>query len=263
MNKKLLRDILPPFLIRFLSGLKYGWHGNYATWEEAKKKCTGYSSRLILDKVKVSTLMVMEGKAAYERDSMRFEEADYSYPLMSALMWVAAQNKSKLNVLDFGGSLGSSYFQNKLFLDTITDLNWCIVEQTDFVSAGKELSLSDRLHFFYSVDECLETYKIDVVLLSSVLQYIEKPFDLLEKIKNLNCKYLIIDRTPFINGRDRITVQKVNPLIYTASYPCWFFNREKFLSLLNFSYKRIFEFEALDKANIPSEFRGFLFQKYE
>ena len=73
-------------------------------------------------------------------------------------------------------------------------------------------------------------------------------------------KYIIVDRTPFIEGDDRITIQKVHPSIYNATYPCWFFNKKKFIEYLSKAYELILEFDALDKANIASEFRGFLFR---
>jgi putative methyltransferase (TIGR04325 family) len=260
-GKQVLKKIIPVSFQRFMTGLFYGWHGNYSTWDEAKQRCTGYDSEIILEKVKYSLLKVKEGKAAYERDSVLFNEVQYSFPLLSGLMWIAAMNNGKLNVLDFGGSLGSTYFQNRLFTDSLTEVNWCIVEQPAFVECGIECFAGEGLHFYNTVEECLASYKIDVVILSSVLQYIEKPFELTGQIKAYGINYLIIDRTPFITGPDRITVQKVNHEIYPGSYPCWFFNKEKFISDFDADYKLVLEFEALDKANIISEFKGFIFQK--
>ncbi len=261
MNKKIIRDLLPPLLIRLLSGLYYGWHGNYSDWNTAKKKASGYDSKLIVEKVKTSVLKVKEGKAVYERDSVLFDSIQYSFPVLSGLMWISALNNGKINVLDFGGSLGSTYFQNRLFLDSLNEVNWCIVEQPDFVRAGLENFTTNRLHFFYSVEECLKSYKIDVVLLSSVLQYLENPYDFLDMIKSIECNYLIIDRTPFIKSKDRITVQRVNPKIYKGSYPCWFFNESAFLSYISASYEIITEFKSVDTSNIPSEFKGFILKK--
>jgi putative methyltransferase (TIGR04325 family) len=259
--KNIFKTILPERIIRWSSGLLYGWHGNYLTWDEAQKECTGYNSLKIIEKVRSSALKVKTGTVAYERDSFIFDSVQYAYPVLSALMWVAAIKKGKLNVLDFGGSLGSSYFQNKQFLDTLTEINWCVVEQPGFVDAGLKDFATDRLHFFYGISECIKTYNIDVILLSSVLQYLEKPYGFLKELLSLNIGFIIIDRTPFIKGRDRITVQKVNPEIYPASYPCWFFNKDSFVKFIGEQYTVITEFDSIDKANIKSEFRGFLLRK--
>ncbi len=259
--KNLLRKIIPGFLKIIIIPLFYGWRGNYDNWNIAKTKCSGYDSPIILEKVKESALKVKNRQVAFERDSVIFSEVQYSFPLLSGLLWIAARNNGKLNVLDYGGSLGSSYFQNKRFLDTLSDVHWCIVEQPNFVQAGLEDFSSDRIHFYYTIAECLKSNKIDVVLFSSVLQYLENPYELLEDIKSGTFDYVIIDRTPFIKGEDRITVQKVSPKIYKAKYPCWFFNKSKFLNFMSPSYELILEFDAQDKANITSEFKGFLLKK--
>jgi putative methyltransferase (TIGR04325 family) len=261
MDKNTIKDFLPPALVRLLTGLFYGWHGNFPTWNEALKRCKGYDSEAILEKVKDSALKVKNGQAVYERDSLIFDHIEHSFPLLSGLLFVAGQNSNRLNLLDFGGSLGSSYYQNKYFLDELNEVNWCVVEQPTFVKTGKKMFEDLHLHFFNSVDECLETKDIKVVLFSSVLQYLEKPYEILDSVLSKDPEFIIIDRTPFIDSDDRITVQKVNPKIYKGSYPCWFFNEEKFVSYFASDYIKVLEFDALDKANIKSRYKGFLFRK--
>jgi putative methyltransferase (TIGR04325 family) len=259
--KGIIKRILPDRIKRFITGLFYGWHGNYSSWNEALKRSTGYDNKIILDKVSLSTGKVRDGLAAYERDSVIFDQIDYSFPVLSSLLLAATQNNGRLNVLDFGGALGSSYFQNRKFLESLNEVNWCIVEQPDFTNEGLQHFSTDKLHFFRTVEECLKTYPIDVVLMSSVLQYLSEPYRLLEEILSKRIKYILIDRTPFIEGDDRISIQRVHPAIYRATYPCWFFNKDKFIAYVSQSYESVLEFDALDKANIKSEFKGFLFRK--
>jgi putative methyltransferase (TIGR04325 family) len=258
--KIVLKKILPEPVRRFLSGIYFGWHGNYDSWQEAQSRCIGYDSEVILRKVRSSLMMVKEGKAVFERDSVIFTKPEYSYPLLTGLMLVAAKNKGKLNIIDFGGSLGSTYYQNKQFLDSIYEVNWCIVEQPGFVKVGNDDFASERLHFFGSIEDCLGKFSIDAILFSSVLQYLEEPYKLLDKIKQLKFKHIIIDRTPLVLGKDRITVQRVNRMIYKASYPCWFFNKRKFSDYLVPEYRLVTDFEAIDRSNISSEFMGFVFE---
>ena len=259
--KGVVKKILPERITGLLTGLFYGWHGNYSTWEEARQKSSGYDSAMILGKVAISAGKVRDGMAVYERDSVLYDQINYSFPLLSGLLWVAARNKGRINVLDFGGSLGSSYYQNKKFLDEIPEVNWCVVEQPGFTEQGQQNFSTGRLHFFQSIEECLSNHEIDLILLSSVLQYLKEPYKLIDSVISNKIKYIIIDRTPFIDGDDRLTIQRVHPSIYKATYPCWFFNKNKFISYLSHEYDRIIEFDALDKANIPSEFKGFLFGK--
>ena len=262
MKQTLIR-LLPARLFLFLKG--YGWYGNFACWEDAKKKTAdGYEAKNILQKVKESLLKVKNGEAVYERDSVLFDKIEYSWELLAALLWVAAQNKGVLNVIDFGGSLGSTYYQNKAFLDNIPQVSWNIVEQPDFVREGKLSFENDVLKFYFSIKECIEntSKKIDIILLSSVLQYLEHPYELLSEVVNLKIPYILIDRTGFsINNKDRITVQKVPSSIYKGNYPCWFFGEEKFFHFFESNgYDLIVDFNALDKVNIASKYKGFLYK---
>ncbi len=251
--KKIIKWVTPPIFLFFLKKIYFKifnkvlpapiWTGNYTNWEEAKKECIGYDSQIILDKCKNSLLQVKNGTAYYERDSVIFDQIQYSWALLAGLQKVALNSDGKLCVLDFGGSLGSSFFQNKDFL-AINDLKWCIVEQPNFIECGKEFFESDQLKFYYTVDECLQNEQPNVLVLSSVLQYLEKPYEWIEKLLKLNLKYIIIDRTPFINNSmDIITIQNVPESIYKASYPMWFFNKENFLNKFK-EYNIISEFSS-------------------
>ena len=210
---------------------KYGWFGEYEYWDDAQKNCTGYDSNEIIDKVIASLLKVKNGEAVYERDSVLFDEIQYSWGLLSGLQRAALENNGKLCVLDFGGSLGSSYFQNKEFLGTLKELQWCIVEQEKFVNCGKEKIENEQLKFYNTIEECLIKHKPNVLLISGVLQYLEKPYEWLKYFLELGISYIIIDRTSFVeNEKDILTIQIVPEEIYKASYPAWFFNETTFFS---------------------------------
>lgn len=215
-------------------GRDYGWQGSYKTWNDATAACVGYNDPEILDKVIASALAVKRGEAVYERDSVLFDEVQYSFPLLNTLKAIAAENDKKLSVLDFGGSLGSSYFQNRILYKDLKELKWSVVEQENFVEAGKRLIEDEHLSFYNSVDEAITAKgQHDVLLLSCVLPYIEKPYELLLHLSKLNFRYIIIENTYFNNEpKDRLTVQKVPPFIYKASYPAWFLNYEKVRSTL-------------------------------
>ena len=103
---------------------------------------------------------------------------------------------------------------------------------------------NDQLKFYYTIEECLRNEQPDVLLLSSVLQYLDKPYDWIEKFTKLNFQSIIIDRTCFIqNYTDMITIQNVPEFIYKASYPMWLFNKEKFWNSFK-EYSIISEFSS-------------------
>ncbi len=246
----LIKNITPYFLKKWYRELfplpkTHGWFGNYKNWEEAQQLCTGYDSSLILEKVKNAILQVKNGNAVYERDSVLFDKIELSEPLLTAFKNIAKENKSSLHVVDFGGSLGSSYFQHKQALSEVIDLKWAVVEQKHFVDCGKQFITHDNLSFFYSIDEALQQQKGHVLFLSSVIQYFENPYELIEKCLAYGFDYIIVDRTAFIDSpKERITVQIVPESVYKASYPAWFFNEQKFVNAFLSKYTLITEFDS-------------------
>lgn len=240
---------------------EYGFFGDYSSWDEVKKISGGYEAENILAKTLESTLKVKRGEATFERDSFIFDKIQYSWGLLASLFKVAAENNNVLKVLDFGGALGSHYFQNKSFLSPVEIKKWIVVEQPHYVSrAGKEKISDGILDFAYSIDEVVDS---NVLILSSVLQYLPEPYEWLKKFMDNGIEFIILDRTAFsTEGRDRLTLQKVPPQIYEAEYPAWFLNKEKVLSMIDEKYKLLAEFEDyIDEVHeIPSEYKGALFR---
>lgn len=258
----MLKEFIPPIIWTKLAGFCYGWRGNYSSWDEAKKKSLGYDNLQVFEKVKSAALKVKLGEPAYERDSVIFNKVDYSFPLLSSLFLVALKNHDKLNVLDFGGSLGSVYFQNKKFFRTLKEFNWCIIEQKHFVDEGKKNFADEHLHFFYDINTCLMTHNINVALFASSLQYLEQPYVYLKEVVSSKIEFIIIDRTPvMLSGGDRITVQKVQKKIYNASYPCRIMSEKNLLSFfMGENYRIIYDYACADRINIKgAAFKGYFF----
>jgi len=249
--KEIVRPFVPPILldkIRRSKGLAQGgvrFYGNYPDWQAARSRAAGYESPSILRKAIESALKVHSGDAPYERDTVIFDHIEYSFPLLAALLYVASLDGGRLSVLDFGGSLGSAYHQNKGLLAALDELRWSIVEQPHFVDAGKSHLATDALHFYESIADCLVAERPNFALLSSVLQYLEQPYALLAELRVARIPYLLIDRTPVLRGLPgRITVQAVPPEIYSATYPCRVFCYEELENRLMADYELIYPFES-------------------
>ena len=265
----LVKDWLPPALLRVarhLSGKGIRFEGNYKTWGEAAALCTGYDAESILDKVLEATLKVKRGEAAFERDSVLFDEIQYSWPVTAALMWAAARNNGELHVLDFGGSLGSSYFQNRRFLSQLKAVSWHVVEQAHFIQKGKKFIEDDILKFHSSIEESVKAISPNVILLSSVAQYLPCPEWLFNQINSIEADILLFDRTPFtVAPQDTICIQHVPSDVYKASYPMWLLSRIKLLGQLS-SWRAHESFASPEgsvtsDAGIEFEFSGYIFER--
>lgn len=264
--KKIIKSFIPPIIFDiFKKPRQYGFFGNYNSWSDARSNSNGYDSPEILERVKKSLLKVKNGEVAYERDSVTFSKIQYSWPVLSSMLWTASKN-NRLNVLDFGGSLGSSYYQNRNFLSHIADLTWNVIEQKNFVECGKKFFQDDTLKFYNDEEmtRCISENKIDTLLVSSVIQYIEDPYQCLQDLLSLNIGVIIFDRTTFLKNEDRLTVQKVRPEIYNTSYPAWFLNEEKFLKIMGQKYILVSSFDSLfekiDLGDKQACEKGFIFR---
>ncbi|MES2780164.1 MAG: TIGR04325 family methyltransferase [Bacteroidota bacterium] len=246
-----------------LFGNPWGWKGNYATWAEAQQHASGYDDGKILNKVKDALLKVKAGEAVYERDSVLFDKVEYSWPLLSALMWIASQEQGKLHLIDFGGSLGSSYFQNKKFLEDLVDVKWNIVEQAKFVQCGKQYFETNQLKFYETIDACLQAGTVSSLISSSTIQYIEKPYEMLESMIQHRFKYIVFDLIPVWSKPNSIKVQTVPPMIYEASYPCWILNEHDFFKKFESAYTLMSSFETEHTIDVEGEilpYKGYIFK---
>lgn len=258
MNTDALLRRLKRFTLQWKS---YGFSGRYATWEEASRKSKGYDDDIILQKVIDATLAVQQGKAAYERDSVLFYEKQYDWFVMTALLHVYS-HQNRLNVVDFGGALGSIYFQHKFLLDPIQNLEWRIVEQPSFVAAGKKHIHDSRLHFDETLEDAFSNKDIHLVMFRCVLPYLEHPYDFLAETMRLKPAFMLIDRNPFIDEpEDRICVQKVPASIVDSSYPARFFNKKKLLDFLGRDYEIVFETFDQETVNIRCSYDGMLLKR--
>ncbi|MES2456565.1 MAG: methyltransferase, TIGR04325 family [Bacteroidota bacterium] len=236
---------------------KYGWFGDYRSWEKVSAEAGGYDAKLILEKTTNALLKVKSGEAVYERDSVIFDKKELPYSLISFFGLSASLKKGPLNVLDFGGSLGSTYYQIRDFLTAENCTSWNVVEQEHYVTTGKANFEDETLKFYTSIDQCLADKKIDLVLLSSSVQYLSEPHVFLEKLASYNFDFILFDRTAFNNAtNDRLTLQIVPPEIYEASYPAWFFHQEFFLSHFASRYRVVAEFPSYVPGESPMRIDG-------
>lgn len=260
---------LPKSLLNKLRKKHLFFEEGYPSWELAEKQCSGYDAKNILEKVLASTLKVKRGEASYERDSVIFDEINYSWPTLAGLMYAAAQNGGILNVLDFGGSLGSSYFQNRKFIQTLPNTRWNIIEQEHYVKAGQEHIQSEQIRFYPTIEACLLENKPNVILISSVLQYIQIPENTLSELSNTGAKILILDRTPMASIEShQLVIQHVPASIYLASYPMWIFSRQKLELALSNNWNLIARNTGLNERfttskNLEFSFEGMLLEARE
>jgi putative methyltransferase (TIGR04325 family) len=235
--------------------------GDYPTWAAALRDSRGYDDVTITEKVVAAARAVRDGQAAWERDTVLFHTPAKNEPVFAALRQAAAANHGRLHVVDFGGALGSTWWQHRAWLGDIAEVRWWIVEQPALVVAGRREFTIEPLRFFESLAAAASAGAPDTLVLSGVLSYLESPHAMLAEARQLGFRRLIIDRTGFVaRGRDRLTVQHVPPSIYDASYPSWFFARGPFLQAFA-GWRVTAEWVNNDDIDIDAEHRGLVLER--
>lgn len=267
--KRHLRGWLPPRILELYRrrGGRVTFAGDFATWAEAAAAAAGYDDAAILERVTAATREVAAGRAAFERDSRLFREPDPNYPVIAAL--ALAARSDGLRVIDFGGALGSVYFQNRCWLGELGKLEWTVVEQPHFVACGQREFTTAELRFAFSIGEALAAGRPDAVLLSSVLQYLPDPWPVLDELAASGCRYLLLDRTPLrlAEAGDRIAVQKVPAALYSGSYPVRFIGEAHLHDALGGTFRLVGGFDSYDmELELPGErakirYRGELWRR--
>lgn len=266
--RSLIKNLLPPIIytiLKLLLGKKGTYFtGEYKSWDDALVHCKGYDDKHILKKVLNSTLKVKSGEMAYERDGILFDRIEYSWQVLTGIIWVAARNSGRLCVLDIGGSLGTTYFQNNRFFNGIKLSSWNIVEQTHYVKAGRAHIQDEILRFHDSIENCLNVCNPNVVLISNSIQYMPNPQTTIDSVSNIGADVIIFDRTIINKSKsNKIYVQHATPLI-GGSYPCYTISEQWLINKLKNNYYLVESFDSPlfpESTKINSTLKGYIFSK--
>ncbi|ANV98024.1 hypothetical protein BBW65_04055 [Helicobacter enhydrae] len=280
--KTIFKKLCPPIIkdcFNLLLQRNIQWTGNYTSWQEAQTNAIGYDPNMFIHQLVQSAKIARDDEEKVERDSLIFNrsEVTYPYPLLSNLFAFCTHTQAQsLFILDLGGSLGSLYYQNRKFLSLLPKFTWNILEQEQIIQIGKKEFQNHTLFFHSSYQEAgtrLKASDTKILVLSSVLQYLEKPFETLKPIlEYFDFDCILVDRTPFsTNHQARIAIQKVPKRIYHSSYPCHLFSKHFFLDFFqNFTTSRGGGYDLFDEFDSYIDcnqkelfFLGFAFKRRE
>lgn len=264
MDKKAItsfvKSFIPPVFLKVLKRKNdWGWFGPYPSWEAAERDAIGYDAEHILAKMQASFRTLKNKTKLFELDTILYDEKKYNTPLLFALTQIALHKKDRLNIIDFGGSLGSSFYWSKEYIHPHFKVDWRIIEQSHIVAAGKAEFETDELHFFPSFETALANHQADVLLLSSVMQYIEHPEFIFEAIEKYQFPNIIIDRTPYFEDKTVegvISLQLLNANVYgkPTTLTCRIFGHNDLLNLLSRNYDLVIDQNNFE--NLKYDFYG-------
>jgi putative methyltransferase (TIGR04325 family) len=167
--------------------------------------------------------------------------------------------KSKIDILDFGGGLGIGYMTLKESIPNTTKIiNYTILELPNICKQGKDLH-DDEINF---VDSFQNLNKFDLVHSSSAIQYIEDWKMIVKRFCSFKAEHILMSDVFAGNFNTFVTLQNY----YNNKIPHWFFNFEEFIETFNqngytltmrtyVSAKRLNYDDELPMSNFEENFR--------
>ncbi len=243
--RTILRGLCPPVLARLFLRWRHGvivYRAGFSDWQAAKAASGGYAHDAIIERVVAATDAVVAGRAAAERDGVILDRLQPPFHLLAPMLAAALEREGRLVVVDFGGALGTLYRQCRPLLGSVRRLRWHVVEQAAFARIGHQNYENDELAFFDSLQAACAAEAPDVVLMSSVLQFLPDVAPVLSAVTSSGARYLLVDRTPFRDApQDAVFVQEVPPSIYAASYPMRAFSLQLWFERLGANWTLLHE----------------------
>jgi len=168
---------------------------------------------------------------------------------------VIQNDKSAINVLDFGGACGAHYFELRALTNRELKLNWIVIETPTMVEHAKALT-TDELSFSDNLTDVVNKFNcIDLLHTSGTLQCVDNPWEYLNKILNSQAQWLLFNRLGLNKiNRDVITIHSSKlsqngigklPEGYKDKkiyYPFTFLSEDKFIKTLKEKYNIIAKF---------------------
>jgi putative methyltransferase (TIGR04325 family) len=110
---------------------------------------------------------------------------------------LAANNRDKLRVVDFGGGGGFHYTIARAMLPPEIEISWNVVESPRLCRASDPL-ITPGLSFYDSIETAsADLESVDLIFTSSALQYTPDPLKTLEELLKIKATSIYITRTPF------------------------------------------------------------------
>ena len=196
--------------------------GRFSSFNEALSHSTGYGSTAVCAKVDEAIRAVLEGRSAYERDGTAMDLRPNAVVLFDLL--IEHMRPSDI-VADIGGGLGGLFVNAPELFSTGS--SYLVVEQPSMVTFGRRLAEEFKLPIDFLEGDAVEA--ADILIFSSVLQYLPDPWQVLaDLIHRLEPRIVIIDRTPVGRCRSFWSVQ-LNPAYYSepVTYPIQVLERKR------------------------------------
>lgn len=254
--KRIVKRWVPPIAIDFLRYNKPGitqgyiWEGIYEHYRDVPRNGPAFEDDAWIDLRR----QFIERQLAEEKGGINSANL-VETTLLPFLVSIIGPEIRPVRILDFGGGLGETYLDVKNLLGQDCQVDYHVVENPRMCEQGMALfQNSHQIHFHHRLPSGLSD--VDVVYISSALQYVEDYVDLLQKLSAYGPRFIFFVKLSSGNIPTYATAQKNHR---GSSIPFWFINIEKLQQIMrdagySLVFKSVLEREY-NQDNFPKEYR--------
>ncbi|HZE73238.1 MAG TPA: methyltransferase, TIGR04325 family [Pyrinomonadaceae bacterium] len=257
---RIVRRLVPPILLdlfyfapRHHETADKIWEGIYPHYRDVPVSGPLFDSDTWTAKTRSYTRQVLVSAKQSRTIPLSVTGEHMLLPLLAAV--VCETSGGELNILDFGGGMGITYVHLMSSLVNCRSLNYHVIERAGICKEGAALfETDDRIHFWTEVPENLA--KLDIVYMSSALQYVEDYRSLLRRLAALGARYFLFVKLSAGDFPTYATAQKNVP---GTTLPYWFLNIDELVEVMaesgySLRYKSALD-QEYDQSNFPSKYR--------
>jgi putative methyltransferase (TIGR04325 family) len=142
--------------------------------------------------------------------------------------WLSKLMREGTTIVDYGGSIGLSYYSYVRRQRLPAGVRWSVVELPHLAAAGKKIALRENAAQLEFVTDLASAPACEILLCAGTLQYIEDSVPgVLEKLRALP-RHILLNKLPLTKGQAYWTLQNFGPAIS----PYRVFNEAEFLGSL-------------------------------
>lgn len=276
--RRFIREWAPPALIRLARRVLIHppeWELVPEGWQ-ARGRMRGWDVESVVEAQKLrwpAFVQAVRGPAPldlnHEDAELRGSELQglRSHNMLASFAYVAAlaaRQKHRLSLLDWGGGLGQYLMVAREVLPGVP-IDYFCQDLPRVCEVGRDLLPDAR--FFDRPDECFSR-AYDLVLASSSLWYEEDWRALADKLAEATADYLFVTRMFFVQKANSfVAVQRAQSIGYCTEYLCWILHEGEFVDHIESrGLKLVRAFFLSEGAHIvrapeQPELRGFLFRR--